>query len=151
MKWLKQSDIAPPVDTPVLIKGPDGTACEAAFRSGLGQAGMWWSWTDVDDEIVYSSYTLLRGTLDTIEWAPLPGQLLPMHCLRPEMRKVLVFCRYPDGYSSSTMLWWSVDCSSWEDREGVFLERTDGELGFLIIPTDAAELTVLDIPEGDTK
>jgi hypothetical protein len=68
-----------------------------------------------------------------------------MHCLKPEMGKVLVYTSYPDGSFYTTLLWWSVDCASWEDRDGVLFERSDADLGFLPVPTDAAGLTVLEI------
>ena len=136
------SQVPPPVGTPVLLKHYSGRAYEASFWNY--SSGNRWEWLDADGEVVYSYRTCGSPEQDDIEWSPLPGQLLPMHCLKPEMGKVIVFTRYQDSMCSET-LWFSAQFGGWYDADGGYREITDSDLGFLPVPTDAAGLTVLEI------
>lgn len=143
MKWLKQSEIGPPVATRVMLKRPNGVACEAAFC--WQDFGSEWVWLDAAGYCVYDRITPESGILETIKWAPLPGQLLPMHCLKPEFKDCLFFWA---GVASIVFRFCD---GQWESDDGETLADYEPPTGFIPLARDAAELTVLKIPEAGTK
>ncbi|NBT57326.1 hypothetical protein EBT16_00930 [bacterium] len=137
--WLKMSLVPPPVGAKALVRlYANGPVYLGWFQiKPNGDPG----WFDhhgypIDEDRVQNP--------SEIEWAPRPGQILPMHCLKPEMHVVAVFSDYGVGLCSDKWYWIHAR-NRWEDINDLHMASDNRCLGFLPLPVSMSQITVLEI------